>query len=102
MSHVIVRNSPFAAGLRVAQNGARELLLRDRARAAKLLAGVSPHGPKAFLESFRRHRETDTSASPVRGSTLVSGSVDVSDAGMSAIESVNRGLRLNVYLSLKV
>ena len=91
MSRVIVRNAPFAAGLRAAQNGAREILRRDRARAAKLLAGVSPHGPKAFLESFRRHKETGGPASSVRGSTLGSGSVDVSDAGMSAVENADSG-----------
>ena len=97
MSHVIVRNAPFATGLRAAQNGARELLQRDRARAAKLLAGVSPHGPQAFLESFRHrrhHGETGTSASPANGSTQTPGSVDVTDAGMSAIHRAdNRDAR---------
>jgi len=92
MSHIIVRNAPFATGFRAAQNGARELLQRDRARAAKLLAGISPHGPQAFLESFqhRMHRgKTGASTSPAHENTQRS--VDVTDAGMSAIHWADNG-----------
>jgi len=85
MSHVIVHNTPFATGFRAAQNGAKELLQRDRARAAKLLAGTS-HGPHAFLESFRYSKhcgKTGTLAFLAHENTRRS--VNVTDTGMLAI-----------------
>ncbi|KAL4073373.1 aspartic peptidase domain-containing protein [Scleroderma yunnanense] len=100
MSHIIVRNAPFSADLRVARNGAKELLQHDRARAAKLLSGVSPHGPRAFVESFRRRRdggETDTSADHPSESAGTPGSVDVTDAGVTYIMSVGVGSPATTY-----
>lgn len=98
MSHVIVRNAPFATGFRAAQNGARELLQRDRARAAKLLAGISPHGPHAFLESFQYPKhcgKTGTLASPAHENTQRS--VDVTDAGVTYTMSVGVGSPATTY-----
>ncbi|KAN0074734.1 Aspartic peptidase domain containing protein [Tylopilus felleus] len=44
MSRFVLKSVPFATRLR-ATLGARELLEHDRKRAAKFLAGLSPHGP---------------------------------------------------------
>jgi hypothetical protein len=68
MSRIVINSVHFATRLR-ATFGARELLERDRKRAAKFLAGLSPHGPtKAF-----RHRAITSTAS--------GNGIDVTDSG---------------------
>jgi hypothetical protein len=95
MSHVVIRSVPFTT--RLTQNGARDILARDRARAKKLLSGLHPHGPAAFHEARkRRHHGHDrhhggSSGLPTQpasggGSDAASdGSIDVTDAGMSSL-----------------
>lgn len=68
MSSYVIKSVPFATRLR-ATLGAKELLRRDRKRAAKFLAGVSPHGP---MVEFRRG---------VTASTTGGDSIDVTDSG---------------------
>lgn len=68
MSKLVIKSVPFATRLR-AQLGAKELLDRDRKRAAKFLAGLSPHGPTINLR-----RQLAASADD-------SDSIDVTDSG---------------------
>lgn len=101
---------PFSSHLQ-ANNGARELIARDKERASKLLAGLHPHGPlgnqrkkghaAAVTEQLRRkHGHSGGHSS---GGTLPSqpsstappptsdDSVDVTDAGVTYTASVGVG-----------
>lgn len=79
MSGYVIKSVPFATRLR-ASFGARELLDRDRKRAAKLLAGLSPHGP---VKAYRQK----AAASPTSGD-----SIDVTDSGESSrLDTDSRG-----------
>jgi hypothetical protein len=84
MSRIVINSVHFATRLR-ATFGARELLERDRKRAAKFLAGLSPHGPtKAF-----RHRAITSTAS--------GNSIDVTDSGVTYMVPVGVGNPLTQY-----
>jgi len=76
MSRIVVDSVPFATRL-----GARELLERDRRRAAKFLAGLSPHGP---IKTFRQ-----------RATVTPTGGDRIDAAGTS--ESAGLGAASNVY-----
>ncbi|KIJ62534.1 hypothetical protein HYDPIDRAFT_114177 [Hydnomerulius pinastri MD-312] len=117
MSHVVIRSIPFATSFRAA-GGAKELLQRDRARAAKLLAGLSPHGPRPHLEVYRRKRHAHHkkggvisdpsaptySAPPATGtgsgSTGAGSSIDVTDTGVTYTTSVGVGEPATQYTLL--
>ena len=73
MSRFVINSVPFATRLR-ASFGAKELLERDRKRAAKFLTGLSPHGP---TRAFRRPRR------PIAG-MIDPDSIDVTDSGECA------------------
>lgn len=110
MSHVIIRSVPFTT--RLTQNGARDILARDRARAKKLLSGLHPHGPAAFHEARkRRHHGHDrhhggSSGLPTQpasggGSDAASdGSIDVTDAGVTYTLSAGVGSPATQYTLL--
>lgn len=68
MSRYVLNSVPFATRLR-ASFGAREILDRDRKRAAKLLAGLSPHGP---MQALRARAVTSSTGGD---------SIDVTDSG---------------------
>ena len=68
MSRVVINSVHFATRLR-ATFGARELLERDRKRAAKFLAGLSPHGP---TKAFKQRAISNTTSGD---------SIDVTDSG---------------------
>ncbi|KAG8214431.1 acid protease [Butyriboletus roseoflavus] len=78
MSRYVLKSVPFSTRIR-ASFGARELLDRDRKRAAKLIAGLSPHGP------IRAARQRAV-ASPAVGD-----SIDVTDSGVTYTMSVGVG-----------
>src|ERR1700734_762129 len=94
MSHVIIRSVPFTT--RLTQNGARDILARDQARAKKLLSGLHPHGPAAFHEARKRrhhghhhyYHHKDSAVVPAEfasegaSDAASDPSVDVTDAGM--------------------
>ncbi|KIM89433.1 hypothetical protein PILCRDRAFT_95260 [Piloderma croceum F 1598] len=105
MSHVIIRSVPFTT--RLTQNGARDILARDRARAKKLLSGLHPHGPAAFHEARKRrhharHRGVlQTQPASGGGSDAASdGSIDVTDAGVTYTLSVGVGSPATQYTLL--
>jgi hypothetical protein len=88
-SHVVINSVPFETRL---AHGAQNILARDRARAQKLLAGLHPHGPVAFQEARaarHTHEHSQPGNPPVlhppsqESATAGSGSIDVTDAGMS-------------------
>jgi hypothetical protein len=86
--HIIHRALPLT--IRFSSGGAKELLARDRARAQKLLAGKHPHGPVAFHEAKRsrhhhRHHHGTPFSSDILQAAAASGSVDVTDSGMSLV-----------------
>ncbi|KAF8125701.1 acid protease [Boletus edulis] len=87
MSRIVLRSVPFATRLR-ATLGARELLERDRKRAAKLLTGLSPHGP---VKNFRQR---------ALASTIGSDSIDVTDTGVTYTTSVGVGNPATQYTLL--
>ncbi|KAG6376914.1 acid protease [Boletus reticuloceps] len=87
MSRFVLRSVPFATRLR-ATLGARELLERDRKRAAKLLAGLSPHGP---VKNFKQR---------ALASTIGSDSIDVTDTGVTYTASVGVGNPATQYTLL--
>ncbi|KAJ7913482.1 acid protease [Mycena leptocephala] len=92
MPHFVIKALPFTT--RVA-HGARNILAADQARAAKVLAGVHPHGPVAFRSQpkARHHHHhhhddgDDTKPPPVAGDS----SVDVTDAAVTYTMSVGVG-----------
>ncbi|KAG9315956.1 acid protease [Chiua virens] len=87
MSRYVVFNSiPFATRLRTAYGG-REFLECDRKRAAKFLAGLSPHGP-----AIRNRYGMKTTAS-----TTGKDSIDVTDAGVTYTISVGVGSPATKY-----
>ncbi|KAH7909812.1 acid protease [Hygrophoropsis aurantiaca] len=116
MSHVVIRSVPFATRFRAAAGGAQELIRRDRERAQKLLAGLSPHGPLPYQE-YRRHRRHHhhrkggaaeapstgpygDAAPPATGggsSTGAGSSIDVTDTGVTYIMSVGVGSPATQY-----
>lgn len=109
MSHVIIRSVPFTS--RLAQNGARDILTRDRARAKKLLSGLHPHGPAAFHEARKRrhghiHRHGGSSVNPTQPASggdsgaASDGSIDVTDAGVTYTLSVGVGSPATQYTLL--
>lgn len=105
MSHVVVRTLPIHAHLAHQGAGAVKLLAHDQARAKKILAGLNPHGPKAFHQARahrHHHRHGHLSAKPTGGNatqpaqpaqpTSSSGdAVDVTDAGVTYTASVGVG-----------
>jgi len=103
-SRHVVHHAGVPFTTRLSQNGARDILARDRARAQKLLTGLHPHGPKAFHEAKRlhearkKHHHTTgtTPAAPTdpttgSGGASTGGSVDVTDAGVTYTLSVGVG-----------
>lgn len=68
MSRYVITSVPFATRIR-ATFGAKELLHRDRKRAAKFLAGLSPHGP---IKASRQMAAANVSYGD---------SIDVTDSG---------------------
>lgn len=68
MFRSIIKSVPFAPRLRTTL-GARKILERDHKRAAKFLAGSSPHGPRF---DFRRQ---------IAASPTYNDSIDVTDSG---------------------
>ncbi|KAF8843381.1 acid protease [Paxillus ammoniavirescens] len=105
MAHVVIRTMPFAARLRAAA-GATELLQRDRARATKFLAGVSPHGPRpnVRVEKLQHHPKKGgavsdpsapaTTVPPGTGGSTSGGtddSIDATDTGVTYTTPVGIG-----------
>jgi hypothetical protein len=88
MSRIILNSLPFVTRHR-ATLGARELLERDRKRAAKFLAGLSPHGP------VRAGTVKPTYSKAFRQAAIASGasgdSIDVTDSGVTYTTSVGVG-----------
>ena len=86
MSRVIINSIPFHTRV---SPGARHVLVRDQARAKKLLAGLYAHGLAAFHASKHRHipSQGHTPAGraqlvPPAGSATASDSVDMTDSGL--------------------
>ena len=75
MSRFAIKSAPFVTRLRAL--GARELLERDRKRAAKFLAGISPHGPGT---NFRQQ---------IAASMTGNDSIDVTDSGECRLYAVS-------------
>ncbi|KAF7298759.1 Acid protease [Mycena indigotica] len=92
-------SAPFSA--RVASSGAQDILAKDRARAQKLLAGLSPHGPAAFHKAKDRHRHGHGGGGAATGaSSDGSDSVDVTDAAVTYTISVGVGSPATDYTLL--
>ncbi|KAH0831880.1 acid protease [Lanmaoa asiatica] len=93
MSRFIINSVPFATRLR-ATLGAKELLERDRKRAAKFLAGLSPHGP---IKAFRQMAVASTASGD---------SIDVTDSGefsrFDTDSQVYRALAVGVTYTMPV
>jgi hypothetical protein len=74
-----------------AGDGARTIVARDTARARKFLAGIQPHGPKAFktpeLRARGKRGESGDSAKLAKDAQD-SGSIDATDASLFALFSL--------------
>ncbi|KIY46755.1 acid protease [Fistulina hepatica ATCC 64428] len=84
-SNVVIRSLPFATSL--VKRHAKDILARDRARAQKLLAGLSPHGPRATRQA------NSIEASDVE-------SVDVTNAAVTYTMTVGVGSPATDYTLL--
>lgn len=82
---------------------AKQLIARDRARAQKLLAGLHPHGPKAFARHGGHrhgHRSTGQQTSTDASTPDADAGVDVTDAGVTYTASVGVGSPATDYTLL--
>lgn len=88
MAHVVIKSIPIQA--RIHRN-AKQILTRDRARAQKFLAGLHPHGPRAFHSRKSHHPDLSGNSAqhfaelavvpPAGDATAAHNSIDVTDAG---------------------
>lgn len=95
-AHTVVNSFPTLARLHPDCKHAKDILARDVARARKVIAGVQPHGPRAFHEAARKrhhHHSTEPSqpTQPSGGSGGSDGelSIDVTDSGSSLVWGAN-------------
>lgn len=79
---------PFVS--RITGRHGKDILARDKARAAKLLKSIRPHGPGALHELRKRGRDTSPGSS----------GVDVTDAGVTYTASVGVGSPATDYTLL--
>ncbi|KAJ6507706.1 acid protease [Mycena vitilis] len=101
MPNFVIKSLPFTSRVQ-ACHGAKNVLASDLARAAKLRAGVHPHGPTAFKSKHKVHHHhhrhhagtttgagdaADPQAPPAAGDS----SVDVTDAAVTYTMSVGVG-----------
>lgn len=87
MSHVIIKSIPIQTRI---HRDAKEILARDRARAQKLLAGLHPHGPRAFHARKLHHPSGEAqhfanlaAVPPAGDPTAAHNSIDVTDAAVT-------------------
>ncbi|KIK69780.1 hypothetical protein GYMLUDRAFT_34177 [Collybiopsis luxurians FD-317 M1] len=94
--HIIVKSLPFASALGRTKpvSHFKHLIEHDRARAQKLLAGLSPHGPGTVHEARRKrhhHHHHATSDAASGGGAASGDSIDVTDAAVTYMMDVNIG-----------
>ncbi|KIY46744.1 acid protease [Fistulina hepatica ATCC 64428] len=95
----VVRSLPFATSL--AKRHAKDILARDRARAQKLIAGLSPHGPAAPRALFRRTKHHKHKAPYGRDEdSNNTDSIDVTDAAVTYTMTVGVGSPATDYTLL--
>ena len=80
---------PFTS--RIVAQHAKDILIRDKARAQKLLAGLNPHGPVQFRKRGHHHGHRGSGGSAEKPPGETGTGVDVTDAGVTYTASLGVG-----------